>query len=300
MAPTALGRLVTELTASPSRDDVTRALASLRVKRSEDGADIERLGEGAALGDLRDGEVGVVRIGRGVYASVPTAAARVSLLESARRAARDDVTLHVVVTGESSHLGRALIDTPRRLMRLARFAAAEPGDRFGPEAFAHCFFDEESLLGEIARAGLTVVDRRGFTLVLRDAERASAGGARAERAAAFTVELARVVRAVRAVDSSRRDETPRRAVAAMRARGSRAAARGPIGRARLRRAIGWVDALTPPGANCYRRVLLEIALDAGAARETIAFGLDVGSTGHVAFEGREERSFDVSFAFPAE
>jgi hypothetical protein len=86
----------------------------------------------------------------------------------------------------------------------------------------------------------------------------------------------------------------------MRARGATATARGPIGRARLRRAIGWVDALAPGGANCYRRALLEIALDAGAARETVVFGLDVGRTGHIAFEDREERTFDVSFAVPAE
>ena len=54
------------------------------------------------------------------------------------------------------------------------------------------------------------------------------------------------------------------------------------------------------GASCYRRILLESALDAGAARETVVFGLDVGSTGHVAFEDREERAFDVSFAIPGE
>jgi len=62
--------------------------------------------------------------------------------------------------------------------------------------------------------------------------------------------------------------------------------------------VGWTDALLPGSPSCYRRVLLEVALDGGAARETVVFGLDVGSTGHVAFENREERLFDVSFTIP--
>src|SRR5947209_14505709 len=36
---------------------------------------------------------------------------------------------------------------------------------------------------------------------------------------------------------------------------------------RLRRAIGWVDARMPGGANCNRRALLEISLDSGAAAD---------------------------------
>jgi hypothetical protein len=309
----ALGRLVAELAATASPEDVERALARARVQRS--GGDItltlrdaERGGAergvaergGDAWNDLREGEADTVRIVRGVYASLPTASARVGLLEAARRAARDAVELHVIVTDESSHLGRAVIDGPRRVLRLAGVRAAEPGDRFGPAAYAHCFFDEETLLDEVARAGLFVSSRRGFTFVLRDRRHAPAAVLAAEHAEPFAKELARVVRLVRRVDERRRGEPPERVVAAMRARGREARTRGPVGRARLRRAVGWVDALSPGGASCYRRILLEIALDAGAACETIVFGLDVGSTGHVAFEGREERVFDVSFAIPPE
>jgi hypothetical protein len=159
----------------------------------------------------------------------------------------------------------------------------------------HCFFDEEALLAEIERAGLAVTRRKGFlfTLVATDPAEERA----AEEADSFTVEVARVTRLVRAVDVARKRETPDHVLAAMRARGlATNRRRGPIGRARLRRAIGWVDALG--GASCYRRILLESALDAGAARETVVFGLDVGRTGHVAFEDREERTFDVSFAMP--
>lgn len=295
-----LGRLVAELKTTSSREDVAHALARLRVRRRDGDAFVELAEDGAREGEeealrLRDHEVGTVHLGRGVYASVPTAAARAQLLETARRAARDTVEMHVVVTDESSHVGRLAIDTPRRWMHRARLAAAEPGDRFGPAGYAHCFFDEEPLLGEIAQAGLVVTARRGFTFVLREADRPGVP----EHAAPFAVELARVVRLVRTVDAQRRRSSPREVVEAMRSRGRRATARGPVGRARLRRAIGWADAVSRGGASCYRRVLLEIALDAGAARETLVFGLDVGSTGHVAFEGREERAFDVSFAIPA-
>jgi hypothetical protein len=40
--------------------------------------------------------------------------------------------------------------------------------------------------------------------------------------------------------------------------------------------IAFVDRSFPSGANCYRRVLLEIALDSGAAREPIYFAFSAG------------------------
>ncbi len=76
--------------------------------------------------------------------------------------------------------------------------------------------------------------------------------------------------------------------------------RGRVGRSRLRRAIGWVDAAFPGGPNCFRRTLMEIALDAGAAGETLVFGLDVGKTGHVAFKNAEDHAFDVAFEIRAD
>jgi hypothetical protein len=290
-----LGRLIDELRAAPGNEDADAALAGLRVRRtSDDVVAIDAGGEGQSLDTLRDDSVAVVRIERDVYARVPTVDGRVRLLEAARRAARDEVIAHVVVTGDHTHVGRVAIDVPRRLLRLAGVRTAEAGDRFGPDRYAHCFFDEEPLLDELARAGLTVAKRRGSELTLR-----RASGTSAEDAEPFANELRRVVARVREVEARRRKGTPQSVVESMRERGRRAPARGPIGRARLRRAIGWVDALVPGGANCFRRVLLEIALDAGAAGETIVFGLDVGSTGHVAFEHREDRTFDVAFAIPA-
>lgn len=212
------------------------------------------------------------------YASIRTRAARVRFL----RAQGDHVSLHVRISLENSHLGRLLIDGPRRLLpRLG-----EPGDR----GVVHCFFDEEALYGEIADAGFRVVGRDGFTFEL------ARGAAPAEDADAFALELMRAARLVRIADEARKG-SPAEALASMRTRGVQSRrVRGPIGRARLRRAIGWVDALA--GASCYRRILLESALDVGAAHETVVFGLDVGKTGHVAFEGLEDRSFDVAFRIP--
>ncbi len=294
--PSRLSRLITELRARPSARESEAALARLRaVKAGKYVLEIGEQPEGRLLGELLDDEATHVRIAPDVYARVPTREGRETLLRLARSAATETVLLHVAIGDDHSHLGRAFIDAPRTLLRAARLPIAEPGDRFGPERYVHCFFDEEELLGEIDRAGLAMTARKGFhfTLVATDpsAERA------AEEADSFAVEVARVTRVIRAVDAGRKHETPEHVLAAMRQRGlATERSRGPIGRARLRRAIGWVDALG--GASCYRRILLESALDAGAARETVVFGLDVGRTGHVAFENREERTFDVSFAIP--
>jgi hypothetical protein len=76
--------------------------------------------------------------------------------------------------------------------------------------------------------------------------------------------------------------------------------RKPIQRKRLRRAIGWIDARMPGGGNCYRRVLLEIALDGGAARESVLVGFHIQTnqvTGHVWLlsEQAESGSYDALF-----
>lgn len=303
MARAGLGRWIAELRTAPGARDVDEALARLRVRHDGEDAVIESESESErareSVDAMEPATFGVVRIARGVYSSVPTASGRIELLEMARRAARDEIELHVVVSAEQSHLGRLAIDAPRKVLRAAGVPTAEPGDRFGDERFAHCFFDEEELLDEIARAGLVVTKRRGFTFTLRSRRR-EGSTVPPEIADPFPLEVARVTRMVREVDRLRTEGSPKEVVASTRARGANAKVRGPVGRARLRRAIGWVDALVPGGANCYRRVLLEIALDAGAARETVVFGLDVGRTGHVAFADSEERTFDVSFAIPPE
>ncbi len=67
---------------------------------------------------------------------------------------------------------------------------------------------------------------------------------------------------------------PRPLVSALRLVGRRAPARDAAGRAWLQRVLGAVDRRLPGGERCYRRVLCEIALDAGAAGEPLRLGLD--------------------------
>jgi hypothetical protein len=231
-----------------------------------------------------------VRIEPDVYARTPTAAARVELLVECARMA-PTIEVHAPLTLEGGRAGRLVIDPPRRLAARLRlpFPSAEPGDRIGARGFVHAFFDDEPLALEAGRAGLHVAARRGAWLVL---ER---GPGVPENAASFARELGRAVRAAFAAERSRRAEPPARAVARMRALGRTRVPRGVVGRARLRRAVGWIDAAFPGGPNCFRRVLTELALDSGAAGETLVFGLDVDRTGHVAFKDTEDRSFDVAF-----
>ncbi len=301
-------RFLAELKGTFLPPEVQLARARIRWRKVDDQIFIELCNTGDPLETLEmltGGAANVVSIGRGVYASLPTATARAFLLETSRRASRTTVTVHVVVTDAESHLGQAVIDTSRRLLRLAGLTTAEPGDRFEPKTFVHCFFDEENLRSEMARAGLLVSERRGFTFVLHANHHVPK--AVFERPDPFLLELVRVIRIVRDVEAQRRQKTPAHGVSATRAQGIRTMARGPVGRARLQRAIGWVDAIHPGAPNCFRRVLLETALDADAARETLVFGLDlglglnreaapaIGCVGHVAFQGREERTFDVTF-----
>ena len=72
-------------------------------------------------------------------------------------------------------------------------------------------------------------------------------------------------------------------------------------RERLQRAIGLVDRMF--GANCYRRVLLDLVLDRQAAEEPVFFGLKSHAPdppGH-AWRGRDpdlERQFEAVFQVP--
>jgi hypothetical protein len=226
------------------------------------------------------------RIGPGIYETTLGSAARVRLLREAAADA-DLIEVHVpLVTG--AHLGRLLRDVPRRALASLRLPSREPGVRNGRQVF----FDDETLANEAACAGLHLVARRGSWVVFGRGVRSD------ERPDPFAFELARAARVMPSAEAQRR-VPPITAIRTMRARGRFAPKRGLIGRARLRRAIGWLDAATTR-PNCYRRTLAEIALDAGAAEETLVFGLDVGRTGHVAFAGAEEVTFDVAFEVPPE
>jgi hypothetical protein len=86
-------------------------------------------------------------------------------------------------------------------------------------------------------------------------------------------EFARVMCAVPYIEWGRRFRGPRPLTSVLRSRGAKAVARDAQRLILLRRVIGAVDARLPGGANCYRRALLEMRLDAGAARERLHLGL---------------------------
>jgi hypothetical protein len=89
----------------------------------------------------------------------------------------------------------------------------------------------------------------------------------------LAVELLRVLSVLAVVEKSRTELGIEPAVAVMRERGGRSIHRDPARRVQLQRAIGWVDARMSGGANCYRRVLLELALDSGASSELVRVGV---------------------------
>jgi hypothetical protein len=88
-------------------------------------------------------------------------------------------------------------------------------------------------------------------------------------------ELLRVVGMLPFIEWDRHRKGPGPLVERLRARGRRAITRGPGERQRLRRLITAVDARLPGEPNCYRRSLLELTLDAGAAQEPLRLGLRV-------------------------
>jgi hypothetical protein len=112
-------------------------------------------------------------------------------------------------------------------------------------------------------------------------------------------DLARVLGLLPAVELGRRSRGYAALVEQLRARGRGAAPRSAEDRERLRRVIRLVDRLMPDRGNCYRRVLLEIALDKDAAEEPIRIGLrEHGGprSGHVWLADRDAAgAYDAEF-----
>lgn len=87
------------------------------------------------------------------------------------------------------------------------------------------------------------------------------------------LEVVQIIRQVRAMDRLRIGKGPRTAIETARKAGARCRVRSASDRRRLRRFIAAVDRWMPSGPNCYRRALVEVALDGGAAAEMVQLGL---------------------------
>lgn len=107
---------------------------------------------------------------------------------------------------------------------------------------------------------------------------------------ATLAEVCNVLRALPRLEQARHAHGPRPVLELVRRQARRAPRRGEASRRCLRRAIRWVDACMADGGNCYRRALLEIALDRGAARAPLALGFARQGdrlTGHAWVEGED-------------
>jgi hypothetical protein len=103
----------------------------------------------------------------------------------------------------------------------------------------------------------------------------------------LAMDILRVKLVLPRVEADRLSTGPHRAARAARRRAAGRPSRSPEARARLRRAIAMVDARHPAGPNCLRRSLLEMSLDAGAARERLLAGFIAGGgegSGHAWLE----------------
>jgi hypothetical protein len=107
--------------------------------------------------------------------------------------------------------------------------------------------------------------------------------------ALMVAEIVRVLVQIPEVEVNRRLTSPQKSARAARRRAVRAPARSSEDRERLRRAVAVVDRWMPGGGNCLRRSLLEMSLDAGAARERLLAGFKAGgapASGHAWLESQ--------------
>jgi hypothetical protein len=97
-----------------------------------------------------------------------------------------------------------------------------------------------------------------------------------KRACRILLEAYRVAVALPGVEVARRRVGTGRAIVRFRDRGRHSPSRNAEARADLQRVIRVLDRFVPSGPNCFRRVLLEVALDRSAASERVMLGLNAG------------------------
>jgi hypothetical protein len=117
----------------------------------------------------------------------------------------------------------------------------------------------------------------------------------------FVRDLAAVLAAARLVEHGRLRQGPKPLLATLRARGLRCPTRSDRERARLTKIVAFVDRCFPAGGNCYRRALLEIAVDPTAARTPLNLGLKADGgprSGHawLASTSEAQAHYDAEFS----
>ena len=115
------------------------------------------------------------------------------------------------------------------------------------------------------------------------------------RLAAMAVEAAVLLREV---DEARGIVGPDALVARMRKEGALRPALSKLATRRLPGIVYRLDRLLHGESNCYRRALVQVALDPRAAGEPFVLGLDTGKespVGHAWIEGTERAAYDVEF-----
>jgi hypothetical protein len=116
--------------------------------------------------------------------------------------------------------------------------------------------------------------------------------------AAFADEMMEVAILLREVEEARLREGPEALLKRLRPLGAKRAPRTLSQRQRLSRNVTRIDRLLHGESNCYRRSLVQVALDRDAASQPFVLGLDVpasGVKGHAWLEGNERAGFDVEF-----
>ncbi len=246
------------------------------------------------------GSFDVVFLASDVYASIPGRANRVAALERARAAVRPGGIIVVAADVGGRRLGRVLIDAPRKMLRACGVDGPEAGDRWigrGPPPtllFRHGFAHESEVIDELDAAGLVYTARiSSYVAAIRADARASSSAA--SRSSSLVTEIVGVLAALPRIERARRSLGPGPLVALMRRQAVGTERRDPASRARLRKAIAICDRLVPFGGGCYRRSLLEMALDAGASEEPLFLGLR-RQDGHAWLQSSApSEGFDVTF-----
>ncbi len=263
-----------------------RSLDVARARAAEIGARAEfHLGAIEDL-DLAPATFDAVYFGSDVYAGIPGQKRRVAALLRARSLLRPGGRVFLQAMPPKHRLRALALDGLRAAVARARGTSIEAGDRtvwYGPpprRLVRHAFFSDEEVVAEIAAAGLTFVARCASYVV---AERPFEAPRTRGTARPWIREVADVLRVFPRVEALRRRTGPSSAAVALREEARSAPRRDALGRVRLGRAIGLCDRLVPWGGGCYRRTLLEIALDAGAASEPLFLGFR-GKDGHAWLE----------------